>query len=46
MLGLTELSIALAVLILLFPGRLVRLGRDLGQTVGITRRMIDDEDEN
>jgi len=42
-LGLTELSIALVVLILLFPGRVVRLGRSLGETVGITRRMIDDE---
>jgi Sec-independent protein translocase protein TatA len=42
-LGLIELSIALVVLILLFPGRLVRLGRDLGETVGITRRMIDED---
>jgi len=42
-LGLTELSIAFVVLILLFPGRLVRLGRNLGETVGVMRRMTDDE---
>ncbi len=39
-----EVAAVAAVFLLLFPGRLRIIGRDLGRTVGILRRTIDNDE--
>jgi Sec-independent protein translocase protein TatA len=41
--GLWELAVVLLVFLLLFPRRIVKVGRDLGESVGLVRKALPED---